>query len=166
MLPEPTNVPERVTRAMFTPTVNHRSKDFVKLYTDVIEKTQKVFQTLHDIVAITASGTGAVEASVVNLIKKGDKVIIPVNGEFSSRLATMLEWQGANVIRLTTPFGENATFDQVKEAFDNNKDVKAFYVVYNERSEERRVGKECRYRWSTYHYKKRNKKEDGEERYT
>src|SRR2546428_1885242 len=134
MLPGPTNVPERVTRAMFTPIINHRSKDFVKLYTDVIEKTQKVFQTSNDIVVLTASGTGAVEASVVNLIKKGDKVIIPVNGEFSSRLATMLEWQGANVIRLTTPFGENASFDQVKEAFDNNKDVKAFYVVYNETS--------------------------------
>ena len=134
MLPGPTNVPERVTRAMFTPTINHRSKDFVKLYTDVIEKTQKVFQTSNDIVVLTASGTGAVEASVVNLIKKGDKVIIPVNGEFSSRLATMLEWQGANVIRLTTPFGENASIDQVKEAFDNNKDVKAFYVVYNETS--------------------------------
>jgi aspartate aminotransferase-like enzyme len=141
MLPGPTNVPERVTRAMFTPTINHRSKDFVKLYTDVIEKTQKVFQTSNDIVALTASGTGAVEASVVNLIKKGDKVIIPVNGEFSSRLATLLEWQGANVIRLTTPFGENASFDQVKEAFDNNKDVKAFYVVYNETS----TGTQVRY---------------------
>ncbi len=141
MLPGPTNVPERVTRAMFTPIINHRSKDFVKLYTDFIEKTQKVFQTSNDIVALTASGTGAVEASVVNLIKKGDKVIIPVNGEFSSRLATMLEWQGANVIRLTTPFGENASFDQVKEAFDNNKDVKAFYVVYNETS----TGTQVRY---------------------
>jgi aspartate aminotransferase-like enzyme len=141
MLPGPTNVPERVTRAMFTPTINHRSKDFVKLYTDVIEKTQKVFQTSNDIVSLTASGTGAVEASVVNLIKKGDKVIVPVNGEFSSRLATMLEWQGANVIRLTTPFGENASFDKVKEAFDNNKDVKAFYVVYNETS----TGTQVRY---------------------
>ena len=134
MLPGPTNVPERVTRAMFTPMINHRSKDFVKLYTDVVEKSQKVFDTKGDVIALSASGTGAVEASVVNLIKKGDKVIIPVNGEFSSRLATMLEWQGANVIRLTTPFGENASFDQIKEAFDNNKDVKAFYVVWNETS--------------------------------
>ena len=134
MLPGPTNVPERVTRAMFTHMINHRSKDFVKLYTDVVEKSQKVFDTKGDVIALSASGTGAVEASVVNLIKKGDKVIIPVNGEFSSRLATMLEWQGANVIRLTTPFGENASFDQVKEAFDNNKDVKAFYVVWNETS--------------------------------
>ncbi len=134
MLPGPTNVPERVLRAMFTHIINHRSQDFVELYTEVIEKTQQVFQTKNDVVALSASGTGAVEASVVNLIRKGDKVIIPVNGEFSGRLSQMLEWQGANVIKLETPPGQNATFDQVKEAFDNNKDVKAFYVVHNETS--------------------------------
>jgi aspartate aminotransferase-like enzyme len=83
---------------------------------------------------LSASGTGAVEASVVNLIKKGDKVIIPTNGEFSGRLAQMLEWAGANVIKLESIPGTNATFDQVKEAFDNNKDVKAFYCVWNETS--------------------------------
>ena len=134
MLPGPTNVPERVMRAMFTHIINHRSPDFVELYTEVIEKTQEVFQTKNDVVALSASGTGAVEASVVNLIKKGDKVIIPVNGEFSSRLSQMIEWQGANVIKLETKPGTNATLDQVKEAFDNNKDVKAFYVVHNETS--------------------------------
>ncbi len=134
MLPGPTNVPERVTRAMVTHIINHRSPDFVELYSDVIEKTQKVFQTQNDVVALTSSGTGAVEASVVNLIKKGDKVIIPVNGEFSSRLSQMIEWQGADVVKLQTEPGTNATFDQIKEAFDNNKDVKAFYVVHNETS--------------------------------
>ena len=134
MLPGPTNVPERVMRAMFAHIINHRSDDFVELYTEVIEKTQQVFQTQNDIVALSASGTGAVEASVVNLIKKGDKVIIPVNGEFSNRLSQMIEWQGANVVKLETPPGQNATLDQIKEAFDNNKDVKAFYVVHNETS--------------------------------
>ena len=134
MLPGPTNVPERVMRAMMTHIINHRSDDFVELYTEVIEKTQQVFQTQNDVVALSSSGTGAVEASVVNLIKKGDKIIIPVNGEFSSRLSQMIEWQGANVVKLETPPGQNATFDQVKEAFDNNKDVKAFYVVHNETS--------------------------------
>jgi len=134
MLPGPTNVPERVMRAMFTHVINHRSPDFVELYTEVIEKTQQVFQTQSDVVALSASGTGAVEASVVNLVKKGDKIIIPVNGEFSNRLAQMIEWQGANVVKLETQPGTNATFDQVKEAFDNNKDVKAFYVVHNETS--------------------------------
>ena len=134
MLPGPTNVPNRVMRAMLAPIINHRSDDFVELYTDVVEKTQQVFQTQHDIVALSASGTGAVEAGVINLIKKDDKVIIPVNGEFSNRLSQLIAGQGANVIKLETPPGQNATFDQVKEAFDNNKDVKAFYVVHNETS--------------------------------
>ena len=134
MLPGPTNVPNRVMSAMLAPIINHRSDDFVELYTDVVEKTQQVFQTQNDIVALSCSGTGAVEAGVINLVKKGDKIIIPVNGEFSSRLAQLIENQGADVVKLQTPPGENATFDQVKEAFDNNKDVKAFYVVHNETS--------------------------------
>ena len=134
MLPGPTNVPDRVMRAMLAPIINHRSDDFVELYTDVVEKTQQVFETQNDIVALSASGTGAVEAGVINLVKKGDKIIIPVNGEFSNRLSQLIEGQGANVVRLQTPPGQNATFDQIKEAFDNNKDVKAFYVVHNETS--------------------------------
>ena len=134
MLPGPTNVPNRVMRAMLAPIINHRSDDFVELYTDVVEKTQQVFHTQNDVVALSASGTGAVEASVVNIVKKGDKIIIPVNGEFSSRLAELIEAQGAHAVKLQTPPGENATFDQIKEAFDNNKDVKAFYVVHNETS--------------------------------
>jgi aspartate aminotransferase-like enzyme len=119
---------------MLAPIINHRSDDFVELYTDVVDKTQQVFKTQNDIVALSASGTGAVEAGVINLIKKDDKVIIPVNGEFSNRLSQLIEGQGANVVKLETPPGQNATFDQVKEAFDNNKDVKAFYVVHNETS--------------------------------
>jgi len=134
MLPGPTNVPNRVMRAMLAPIINHRSDDFVELYTDVVDKTQQVFQTQNDIVALSASGTGAVEAGVVNLVKKGDKIIIPVNGEFSRRLSQLIEGQGGNVVKLQTPPGENASFDQIKEAFDNNKDVKAFYVVHNETS--------------------------------
>ena len=134
MLPGPTNVPNRVMRAMLAPIINHRSDDFVELYTDVVDKTQQVFQTQNDIVTLSASGTGAVEASVINLIKKGDKVIIPVNGEFSNRLSQLIAGQGAEVVKLETPPGQNATLDQIKEAFDNNKDVKAFYVVHNETS--------------------------------
>ena len=134
MLPGPTNVPNRVMRAMLAPIINHRSDDFVELYTDVIAKTQQIFETQNDIVALSASGTGAVEAGVVNLVKKGDKIIIPVNGEFSNRLSQLIANQGADVVRLETPPGENATFDQVKAAFDNNPDVKAFYVVHNETS--------------------------------
>ncbi|MCE2508386.1 MAG: alanine--glyoxylate aminotransferase family protein [Nitrosopumilaceae archaeon] len=134
MLPGPTNVPERVTRAMYVPMINHRSDDFVELYEPCVEKTKQVFRTEGDAVCLSASGTGAVEASVVNLVKKGDKVIIPVNGEFSGRLAQMIEWAGGQAVRVTTEPGVNATLDQVREAFDNNPDVKAFYCVWNETS--------------------------------
>ncbi len=93
MLPGPTNVPERVTRAMIEPSINHRSDDFVTLYEECGNNTKKVFDTQGDAVCLSASGTGAVECSVVNLVKKGDKVIIPVNGEFSGRLLNKLNGQ-------------------------------------------------------------------------
>jgi aspartate aminotransferase-like enzyme len=134
MLPGPTNVPNKVMNAMLEPIINHRSNDFRILYKAIIEKTQKVYQTNGDIILLTTSGTGAVEASVINLIRKDDKVIIPVNGEFGMRLADLIENWGGKVIRIKSPFGENPPFEKIEEAFDQNKDVKAIYTVYNETS--------------------------------
>lgn len=139
MIPGPTNVPHRVMQAMTTPIINHRSDDFRKLYRSIQDKTKKVFQTEGDLVVLTTSGTGGVEASVVNLIRKGDKVVIPVNGEFSSRLATMIELAGGQAIRVSAPYGDTPTFDQIEAAFDNNKGIKALYVVYNETSTGTRI---------------------------
>ena len=59
MLPGPTNVPERVTRAMVTPSINHRSDDFVELYEECVNNTKKIFETEGDAVCLSASGTGA-----------------------------------------------------------------------------------------------------------
>src|SRR5690242_12771791 len=96
MLPGPPNVPNRIMNAMLAPMINHRSDDFRRLYKSIVEKTQKVFQTNGDIILLTTSGTGAVESSVVNLIKKGDKAVIPVNGEFSTRLADLIDSVGGH----------------------------------------------------------------------
>ena len=134
MLPGPTNVPNRVMNAMLAPIINHRSDDFRTLYKSIVEKTQKVFMTTNDIILLTTSGTGAVEASVVNLIKKGDKAVIPVNGEFSTRLADLIDSWGGQAIRIKALPGENPPYDKFEEAFDKNKDVKALYAVYNETS--------------------------------
>jgi aspartate aminotransferase-like enzyme len=134
MLPGPTNVPNRVMNAMLAPVINHRSEDFRILYRGIIEKTQKVFETNGDVILLTTSGTGAVESSVVNLIKKGDKAIIPVNGEFSTRLADLIDSWGGTAIRIDAPFGENPPIEKIEEAFEVNKDVKALYAVYNETS--------------------------------
>ncbi len=134
MLPGPTNVPNRVMNALLAPVINHRSTDFRELYKTIIGKTKRVFQTESDIVLLTTSGTGAVEASVVNLIKKNDKVIIPVNGEFSTRLADLIDSWGGQSIRINAPFGENPPFEELEDAFEKNKDTKAVYAVYNETS--------------------------------
>ena len=109
MLPGPTNVPNRVMNAMLAPVINHRSDDFRVLYKSIVEKTQKVFMTSNDIVLLTTSGTGAVETSVVNLIKKGDKAVIPVNGEFSTRLADLIDSWGGQAIRISTVRAGRAT---------------------------------------------------------
>lgn len=134
MLPGPTNVPNRVINAMLTPMINHRSDDFRKLYKDIINKTQTVFETENDIVVLTTSGTGAVETSVLNLIKKDDAVIIPVNGEFSTRLADLIDNYGGKTIRINSPYGQNPPIEKIEEAFEKNSNIKALYVVYNETS--------------------------------
>lgn len=134
MLPGPTNVPDRVMNAMLSPIINHRSDDFRTLYRDVVDKTQRVFQTSNDVVILTASGTGAVEASVINIVKKNDKIIIPVNGEFGGRLADLIENWGGSSIRISAKLGENPPLSQIENAFETNKDIKALYAVYNETS--------------------------------
>lgn len=134
MLPGPTNVPDSVMNAMLAPIINHRSDDFRTLYRDVVDKTQRVFQTSNDVVILTASGTGAVEASVINIVKKNDKIVIPVNGEFGGRLADLITNWGGNSIRIGSKFGENPPLDQIENAFETNKNIKALYAVYNETS--------------------------------
>ncbi len=139
MIPGPTNVSHRVMQAMTTPIINHRSDDFRVLYKQVREKSQKIFQTENDMIILTTSGTGGVEAAVVNLVRKNDKIIIPVNGEFSSRLSTMIENAGGIAVRINSNYDEVPSIEKIEEAFEHNKDAKALYVVYNETSTGTRV---------------------------
>ncbi|MEM4323347.1 MAG: alanine--glyoxylate aminotransferase family protein [Candidatus Nitrosocaldaceae archaeon] len=124
---------------MTTPIINHRSDDFRVLYKQVREKSQKIFQTENDMIILTTSGTGGVEAAVVNLVRKNDKIIIPVNGEFSSRLSTMIENAGGIAVRINSNYDEVPSIEKIEEAFEHNKDAKALYVVYNETSTGTRV---------------------------
>lgn len=106
---------------------------FENLYKTIVSKTKQVFQTENDIVLLTASGTGAVEASVINMIRRGDKVVIPVNGEFGNRLADLIDMWGGQSVRVVSQFGENPPYEAIEEAFEKN-DIKADYAVYNETS--------------------------------
>jgi len=134
MLPGPTNVSDRVMKAMLGPIINHRGEAFRELGKGVLEKTRHLFQTEGDVVVLSSSGTGGVEAAVWNLIRPGDVAVVPVFGEFSTRLAETVELAGGKAIRVTSDFGKVPSFDQLRAAFDGAGSVKAMFLVHNETS--------------------------------
>ena len=134
MLPGPTNVSERVMKAMLGPIINHRGDSFRELYKGVLDKTRHLFQTEGDVVVLSSSGTGGVEAAVWNLVRPGDVAMVPVFGEFSTRLAEAVEMAGGRAVRVNSEFGKVPTLEQLKEAMDAQGSFKALFLVHNETS--------------------------------
>src|SRR6187200_3500388 len=83
-IPGPTNVPDRVLRAIDAPTIDHRGPEFAPLGTEVLRGMQHVFQTRYPVVIYPASGTGAWEAALVNSLSAGDAVLMFETGHFAS----------------------------------------------------------------------------------
>ena len=79
------------------------------MYPRLLEKVKKVLQTKSDVFVLTSSGTGAVEAALSNIVKPGDKVIVPVAGEFGSRLADSVEIYGGKALRIQVEPGDSPT---------------------------------------------------------
>lgn len=134
MLPGPTNVSDDVMRAMLQPVINHRGDSFRALYRGVLDKSKGLFQTEGDVVIFSASGTGAVEAAVWNLIRPGDTAVVPVFGEFSARLAETVELAGGKAVVVKSEPGTAPSLNQVVEAMDKLGSFKALFLVHNETS--------------------------------
>ncbi|MEM3506955.1 MAG: alanine--glyoxylate aminotransferase family protein [Candidatus Bathyarchaeia archaeon] len=134
MLPGPTNVPPRVMRAMLKPIINHRDVEFREMYKRIIENSKYVFQTKSDIFVLSSSGTGGVECAIANIVSNGDKIIVPVNGVFSQRVKETIECFGGKPIEILVEWGKAVTVEQIKEAIEKEKDVRAVAIVYNETS--------------------------------
>jgi aspartate aminotransferase-like enzyme len=134
MLPGPTNVSERVMKAMLGPIINHRGDSFRELYKGVLDKTRHLFQTEGEVVVLSSSGTGGVETAVLNLIRPGDVAVVPVFGEFSTRLAETVEMAGGKAVRVNSEFGKVPSLVQLKAAMDQAGKFKAMYLVHNETS--------------------------------
>lgn len=135
-IPGPTNVPDRVLRAMDRPTIDHRGPEFARLGADCLAGIKEVLQTRAHAVIFPASGTGAWEAALVNTLSPGDKVLMFETGHF----ATM--WQ-----RMATHLGFDAEFEpgdwrhgvdpervEARLAEDREHKIKAVCVVHNETS--------------------------------
>ncbi len=134
MLPGPTNVSDRVMRAMLKPIINHRGEAFRHLFMEVAEKSKHLFRTDGDTVILSSSGTGGVEAAVWNIVRPGDIAVVPVFGEFSDRLAETVELAGGKAVRVHSEFGATPTLKQLEDAMLKQGKFKALYLVHNETS--------------------------------
>ncbi len=134
MIPGPTITPPEVAAALAKPPLGHRSKEFAKLFTATEKQLRDIFQTENEVLIYTSSGTGAMEAAVVNLLNPGDKAINVSIGVFGDRFAKILKQFGAEVVEVKFPEGAAADVEVVKAAIAANPDAKALYVTFNETS--------------------------------
>lgn len=134
-IPGPTNIPERLRRAMNVPTQDHRAPDFKNTLQPVLADTKKVFGTEDgEIILFTASGTGGWEAAICNTLSPGDKVLIARYGMFSHRWIDMCQRHGLDVQVIECPWGSGAPADQFQDILtqDSDHDIKALLVTHNE----------------------------------
>lgn len=136
LLPGPTPVPERVARAMNRPMINHRGLEFKGILEDVVAGIKKVYRTQANLLIYPASGTGGLEAAVVNFISPGDKVLALSIGVFGDRFAAIARQFGADVETMSFAWGTGADPQQVKERLleDKNREIKAILITHNETS--------------------------------
>ena len=133
-IPGPTPCPDEIMELMSSPMINHRGPEFKELLYSVTDRLKRVFQTGNDLYILTASGTGALEASLVNTLSPGDEVIAAVTGSFGRRYADMAEAVGASVTRLDFEWGTAADVPTIRQALEAQPNVKAVLVTHNETS--------------------------------
>lgn len=133
-IPGPTPVPPHVLEAMSRPMINHRGPQFAQMIAELTEKLKEFFQTKNDVVILTAAGTGAMEAAVVNTLSPGDKVLAVSIGAFGDRFAEIAEVFGADVVRLDFPPGQAADPEAIGEKLATTSGIKALLVTHNETS--------------------------------
>jgi len=135
-IPGPTNVPERILRAMSRPTIDHRGPEFARIAREAIEGLQQVFQTTGPVVIYPSSGTGAWEAALVNTLSPGDRVLMFETGHFATLWRNMAVRLGLQVDFVPGDWrhGVDPAVVESKLAEDRGHAIKAVAVVHNETS--------------------------------
>jgi alanine-glyoxylate transaminase/serine-glyoxylate transaminase/serine-pyruvate transaminase len=135
-IPGPTNVPDRVLRAMDQPVIDHRGPEFAELGQAILDEMREIFQTRGHVIVYPSSGTGACEAALVNTLSAGDRVILFETGHFSNawlhigeRLGLDIDYVPGNWRRGASPADLEARLSS-----DTRHAVKAVVVVHNETS--------------------------------
>ncbi len=136
MIPGPTHVPTRVLAAMATPMVNHRGQEFTALHGEVQAGLKRVFGTVGDLVIYPGSGTGGMEAALVNLFSPGDRILGVSIGAFGDRFVQIARRFGLQVDALEFDWGRAADPGAIAErlAADGEHQIKGILVTHNETS--------------------------------
>jgi len=134
LTPGPTPLLPRALHAMMASDVHHRTQDFQKLYRQVLADLKDVYGTKNDVLPLVSSGSGAMEASISNLFRRGDKVIVCTAGKFGERWVAMTKAFGLNSVVLESPYGEVVTAARVAEALSANPDARGVFVQASETS--------------------------------
>jgi aspartate aminotransferase-like enzyme len=134
MTPGPTPVPEDIRNIMAEPMIHHRTPEYREIFKQVTTDLKSVFKTANDCLVFASSGTGAMEASVVNTLSPGDKAIVIRGGKFGERYYEICEAYGIDLIPMDIEWGTAPDPRSVKEMLNENKGVKAVFTELCETS--------------------------------
>jgi aspartate aminotransferase-like enzyme len=134
MTPGPTQVPEDALLALARQVTHHRTPEFVALLKEALEGLKHVFQTTGDVVVLTSSGTGAMEAAVVNLVPRGGKAIVLDAGRFAQRWAEICQAFGIEVVRHKVEWGQAVEAEDVARLLAQHPDTAAVFGTLMESS--------------------------------
>ena len=132
--PGPTQLLPAVQTAMAHPIVHHRTEEFRNIFKEVLEGLKYVYNTRNDVICFTASGTGAMEGAVVNLLGPGDRAIVVSAGKFGERWTALCKSFDINTHVVSIPYGQSVNPEQVREALKQHPDSRAVFVQYSESS--------------------------------
>lgn len=134
LTPGPTPLLPRALHAMMASDIHHRTQDFQRLYRQVLADLKEVYATTNEVLPLVSSGSGAMEAAVSNLFRRGDKVIVCSAGKFGERWAAIAKAFGLDPVVLEAPYGDVVTPDRVAAALKANPDARGVFVQASETS--------------------------------
>jgi alanine-glyoxylate transaminase/serine-glyoxylate transaminase/serine-pyruvate transaminase len=133
-IPGPTNVPDRVLRAIDAPTIDHRGPDFARMGLELLDGLRAIFRTSGPVVVYPSSGTGAWEAALVNTLSPGDRVLAFETGHFATLWRAMAERLGLAVEWVPGDWRHGVDPERVADVLGRDPDIRAVMVVHNETS--------------------------------
>ena len=132
--PGPTPLPDLVLQTMAEPILSHRSSDFSQLMTRIVKGLKYVFQTKQTVLPLTASGSGAMEAAVVNLFSAGDRVLAIRSGKFGNRWVELCQTFGLNTEVFDVEWGQSVDPQEVRTFIDKHGPFKGMFATDSETS--------------------------------